>query len=392
MTGHIYLEGEVGDRVTIDSVRDDMSRYPNASDWIIHIDSPGGDVDTGYAIGAILSNLKNTTANIGALCASIATYCAHCCDHITIGPAGSFMIHLPTGTVSGNSKDLKRGAERLDRIKNELAARYMKRVAKKGVTLEQVHAMLDKETDMSPSEAEAMGFVDTVREKLKAVAKFNQKINMEHITKEEAKGMFEALGNKIDKLFKASFKPKNLDIVLADGTPVTSDAADPSGILNSNVTDATGAPLADGDYETQDGFEMQVAGGVVTAYDPLMNDKTTAPAKPGAPDMQKQMAAMQAAIDEIKSQLGAAKNEAKEAIEAKAKLEAESKATEEGFKAIKKEFDDLKSKTFGDDSKIKNDTKFRADKKEVPTDDPMLMQMGGDLGDAWLTSRSFNRN
>jgi len=395
MTGHIFLDGEIGDKITIDSVRSDIANYPQATDWQIHIDSPGGDVDTGYAIGAIISNLKNTTANIGALCASIVTYCAHCCDHIVMGPAGSFMIHLPTGTVNGNANDLRRGADRLDRIKNELAARYMKRVAKKGITVEQVHGMLDKETDMSPSEALAMGFVDDVREKLKAVAKFDtKKFIMEDnktITKEEAKGLFEALGNKIDKLFKASIKAQNLDLQLADGTPIVSDAADPSGIMGSNVTDAQGQPLADGEYETQDGFQMEVAGGIVTAYDPLMNDKTK-PAAPAAPDMQKQMADMQAAINEIKSQLGAAKNETKQAIEAKSKIEAEAKATVEGFKALKDELEELKTRTFGDTSQIQKDTKFKADKNQRPADDMMLAQMGGDLGNAWLTSRTFPQN
>jgi ATP-dependent Clp protease, protease subunit len=379
MTGHIFLDGEIGDKITIESVRNDIAQYPQANAWEIHIDSPGGDVDTGYAIGAIISNLKNTTANIGALCASIVTYCAHCCDKIVMGPAGSFMIHLPTGTVNGTSNDLRRGADRLDRIKNELAARYMKRVAKKGLTVEQVHGMLDKETDMSPSEAEAMGFVDEVREKLKAVAKFNQKFSMESITKEEAKGLFEALGNKIDKLFKASIKAKNLDISLADGTTVTSDAADPSAILNSNVTDAKGAPLADGDYETADGFEMEVQGGIVTAYDPLMNDKT----KPAAaPDMQKQVAALSEAVAALQAQLGATKNEAQAAIEAKAKIEAEAKAGSAEFKALKAELEELKTKTFGDDSKIAVSKKF-VDRIQVNENaDPM-----DELAQAWITSR-----
>lgn len=387
MTGHIFLEGEVGEQVTIDTVRADIAQYPKATAWEIHIDSPGGDVDTGYAIGAILNNLKNTTANIGALCASIVTYCAHCCDHIVMGPAGDFMIHLPTGTVNGNANDLRRGAERLDRIKSELAARYMKRVAKKGLTLEQVHGMLDKETSMSPEEAKAMGFVDDVREKLKAVAKFDpKKFNMEDkpLTKQEIEGLFTKFGAKIDK-FMDKFKAKNLDITLADGTVVTSDAADPSGILNSNITDATGAPLADGDYETQDGFEIEVAGGIVTAYDPLMNDKT----KSANPDMQKQIAEMQKAIADLQGQLGTAKNEAAEVLKAKTALEADAKATVEGFKALKVELEEIKTKTFGDDSQITKNKKFIDRIVVDPNGDPM-----DELAQAFISSRPpelFNR-
>src|SRR6185295_18710242 len=150
---------------------------------------------------------------------------------------------------------------------------------------------------------------------------------------------FTKLGNKIDS-FINSFKPKNLDISLADGSTVTSDAADPSAILNSNVTDATGAPLADGDYETADGFEMEVQGGIITAYDPLMNDTKKPDA---APDMQKQVAVLSEAVAALQAQLGATKNEAVAAIEAKSKIEAEAKAGSAEFKALKAELEELKT-------------------------------------------------
>ena len=98
MTGHIFIEGEVGSEVTIKSVRGDIALYPQATEFIVHINSVGGDVYDGYAIGNIIKSLgKPTTASIGALCASISTYIACCCDQVLMGPAGDFMIHLPTG-------------------------------------------------------------------------------------------------------------------------------------------------------------------------------------------------------------------------------------------------------------------------------------------------------
>ena len=45
------------------------------TEFIVHINSVGGDVYDGYAIGNIIKSLgKPTTASIGALCASISTY------------------------------------------------------------------------------------------------------------------------------------------------------------------------------------------------------------------------------------------------------------------------------------------------------------------------------
>lgn len=370
MTGHIFLEGEIGDKVTLDSVRADIANYPQAQSWEVHIDSVGGDVDTGYAIGNILNNLKNTTAHIGALCASIATYAAHCCDKIVMGPSGDFTIHLPTGQVNGTAQDHRNAADRLDRIKAELTSRYMKRVARKGVSSEQVSAMLDKETSMSPAEALAMGFVDDVREKLKAVAKLNPKFTMEDtFTKEEAKGYFKELGEKIDKFFNAKFK-NSVVIAMADGSSVTSDAATVEALVGSNTADPKGAPLTDGPHETADGMTLTTVGGKVTAYEPMAQDKDNA-----VEDLKKQVA-------DLTAQLAASKTETPAAVNAAvAKTEAQFRNE---FTALKKELEDLKTKTFGDDSAPDKDSTFRNDKdgKQVEMD-----PMAETLGRAYITSR-----
>jgi ATP-dependent protease ClpP protease subunit len=217
MTGHIFLEGEIGNDVTVKTVRRDIAMYPQATEWIIHINSIGGDVYEGYQIGNIFKSLDNTTAHIGAMCASIATYAATCCNKVKMNVHGDFMIHLPTGTLSGNAEDLRRAAVQLDRIKSELINQYMTKVEGK-ITVEQLSNMIDVETSMSPQEALQYGFIDSVEEKLKAVAKLDiQKLkNMEVLTKEEAKGLFANLGEKIDNLFK---KVRNsVELALADGT------------------------------------------------------------------------------------------------------------------------------------------------------------------------------
>lgn len=370
MTGHIFLEGEVGEKVTLESVRADMASYPGATEWEIHIDSPGGDVDTGYAIGSILNNLKNTTANIGALCASIATYCAHCCDKIVMGPAGDFMIHLPTGTVNGTATDLRKGAERLDRIKSELTARYMKRVAKKGVTHEMVSGMLDEETSMSPDEALAMGFVDEVREKLKAVAKFNPKYNNDMTN--EQKGVLEALGAKIDALFNA-LKPKNMvEVTLADGSIVQSSAATPEEIVGSTLTDEAGAPLPAGEVTTADGLVLVLAeGGVVQSAEPKMEDKED--------DVQAKIKALEQENAALKQQLAdTQKAEAETKVQAKELSEFKNQVKE-----LKNTLEQIKNETFGD-KEVPQDAPDKTQGKEV---DPMIERMKQAYFDAYKSSR-----
>lgn len=376
MTGHIFIEGEIGTDVTAKTVRADVSQYPQAKDFIVHVNSGGGDVYEGELIGSIIQNLgKPTTAHIGALCASIATYDALCCDHVVMNPHGDFMIHLPTGTLSGTAEDLRRGAAQLDRIKNELIDRYMTRVAKKGVTRDQLSAMIDKETSMSPSEALAMGFVDAVQEKLKAVARIDiNKFQMETtLSKEEAQGFFKSIGDKLDK-FMSKFK-NAVQIALADGTMASSDAPTPDALVGSTMTGADGAPLADGDYETADGFEITISGGagVVESYDPLMADNKD------------QVAQLQKQVADLTAQLAAKSNEAAQAVQAVAKKEIEFRNE---VKNLKTEFDALKSKTLGDPDPAKPDPEFKADKGGKRVLDPMAEQMG-ELSEAFFTSRYF---
>jgi ATP-dependent protease ClpP protease subunit len=370
MTGHIFLDGGIGDEVTTKSVRGNIADYPQATEWTVHIQSGGGDVDEGYAIGQILKSLPKTTAIIGSFCASIATYAAHCCDKIVMGPAGDFTIHLPTGDVGGTADDHRRAADRLDRIKAELISRYMPRVGKKGITREQVSAMIDKETSMSPGEALAMGFVDDVQERLKAVAKLDiNRYKMENtLTKEEVTGLFTTLGNKLDK-FINKFK-NSVEIALADGTLATSDAATPDALIGSTMLGADGQPLPDGQSETADGYVITIQGGKVTDYQPLMADK-----KDETEQLKKQVA-------DLTAQLAAKNTEATQAVDKAVQIEASSKAQ---FQNLKVELEQLKAKTFGDTDPVVKNTNMQTD-PSVQAADPM-----SELADVFRSSRFTNR-
>ena len=378
MTGHIFIEGEIGSEVTAKTVRADIANYPQAEEWTIHINSPGGDVYEGYQIGSIIKNLgKPTFAHIGSMCASIATYAALSCDEVIMNPHGDFMIHLPTGTINGTAEDLRRGAEQLDRIKLELIDRYAPKVARKGVTKEQLSAMIEKETSMSPSEALAMGFIDGVQEKMKAVAKFKPIIDMS-ILKKEDEGILKSLVDKIDSFINKMTKVKNVELALADGTLVQSTAATPEEIIGSTISMPDGTPAPDGQHETADGQVITVAGGVVTAYEPKMEDAQPDPTE----ELKKQIAALQAQLAEKENAATEATAKATEAVKEKEAVTATLKAE---FTNLKNELETLRSKTFGDDSKPEVNPEFKDEKgKQDRPYDPMTQWF-----DAYKSSR-FN--
>lgn len=377
MTGHIFIEGEVGVNVTLKSVREDISNYPQAEDFVVHINSVGGDVYEGYAIGSAIKSLgKPTTASIGALCASISTYIASCADTIIMGPVGDFMIHLPTGTLQGTADDLRKGAEQLDRIKNELISSYLPRVAKMGITRDMLSEMLDKETSMSPQQAKAMGFVDEVQEKLKAVAKwdYNKIKNME---KEKEENVFDKFFAKLDKFFDSKLKEvKNaVTVALADGSQIQSDADTPDNLVGSTLTDETGATLAAGTYETADGISLVVDdSGKVVSADPIMNDAKD--------DTVAKLAALEQENATLKQQLAEANTKAQAEAKTTAKKDAEFKNI---LSEVRAEVEKLKNQTFGD-AKPPVDAPDKKFKNEVETD-PMLDAMAHTLGQAFITSR-----
>lgn len=368
MTGHIFIEGEIGSEVNVKSVRSDIANYPQATEWMVHINSGGGDVYEGYQIGTILKNLKKTTAHIGSMCASIATYAALSCEHVIMNPHGDFMIHLPTGTISGTAEDLRKGAMQLDRIKSELISQYAPKVARKGVTSNQLSVMIDNETSMSPDEALAKGFIDEVRDKLKAVAKFTTKFkDMDNtVTREEVEGLFTKMGEKIDKFF-ARFK-NSVQIALADGSMASSDAATPEALAGSSITGADGSPLADGEYETADGYAITVKSGKVETYEPLMADKTN-------PDV----AALEKKVADLTAQLATKTNEATQAVQAQAKIENQFNAD---FKNLKNELEEIKKRTFGDSTPPATNPKFIDNGNVERPFDPMA-----ELGDSFISSR-----
>lgn len=341
MTGHIFIEGEIGTAVTAKTVRADIAQYPNADEFILHTNTPGGDVYEGYQIGHIIKNLgKKTTAQIGSMCASIGTYIALCCNEVIMSPQGDFMIHLPTGNINGTADDLRRGAEQLDRIKSELIDRYMPRVARKGVTRERVLEMLATETSMSPADALELGFVDAVQEKMKAVARLDiSKFKNEDMDHKETKGILDKIQAGMRTLFSAMRSFKNMvEDTLEDGTAIVVVAEPGEAWDGKQITTSDGAPLGPGTYKTKSGYTVTVAeGGVISA---AVQDKVEDNKKE---DNMENVDALKNKIAELEGQLATKTAEATEATSAVAKMNAQ-------FSNLSKQVEEMKKLTVGEDN------------------------------------------
>jgi len=130
------------------------------ADVTLRINSPGGEVTSGYAIAnALKSHAGRKIAVIEGLCASAATFPACACDEIHMYPESLFMVHGPWGEVSGGPEAMNTQGDLLGKMTDLCAAMYQR---KSGAPETQVREWMARDTWMKPDEAMAAGFCDKI--------------------------------------------------------------------------------------------------------------------------------------------------------------------------------------------------------------------------------------
>lgn len=150
----------------------------------LRINSLGGDVFDGLAIyNVIKKRTAKTTVYIEGIAASIATIIALGADEVVMSENSLFMIHNASGGAMGESKDLQKTAEVLNKITRQLAEVYE---SKTGLSQETIQDMMDEETCLNAQEAFELGFIDTISDAIKIAAKYDVS-KFKNITQEEIK-------------------------------------------------------------------------------------------------------------------------------------------------------------------------------------------------------------
>lgn len=336
MVGHIDLYGEIGTRVTNDSVKAQIN--PNATEYVVHLHSEGGDVYEGILIYHTLKALPNVTVVVEGLSASIASFVMQAGKKIIALRPSDIMIHNPwAGPVTGDAKDFVNAAAQLERIKSTIISGYKPRMGKGDM---EIAAMMDEETWMTADEAMASGIIDEVQDKLKAVATFDTKKFNDMQNQEEVKGMFATIMAKFDNLLK----PKSMDMTLDDGTPVMVEP----GLSEGAKITADGQPLKVGSYVINGNTVAVSPDGVIAT---VSQDDPAGPKSPeDTVDLAAENAALKNELEALKAQVGA---KAEEAVKAAAGVQAANKQVMEFKNALTKmqeEVKALKNATVGDET------------------------------------------
>lgn len=145
-------------------------------DLDIRINSPGGYVMEGLAIHNAITREKakgrKVTTHIDGLAASMGSVLAMAGGEIIMADNALMMIHNPWDCACGDANELRRKADQLDVLRDQLVGIYARQT---GLTAEELIPMLDAETWLTAALALEQKFVTSISTADRAVASCNVK-------------------------------------------------------------------------------------------------------------------------------------------------------------------------------------------------------------------------
>lgn len=312
--GHIFIYGEIASFqgedakdfgfISLKNVTDQINGQSDAEKLIVHIHSPGGDVNEGFAIHDALIATGKQIKTIGeGMVGSIATVPFLAGSEREMTPNAEFFIHNPWGGMTGDAEEMQRYADGLKKAQTKLADFY---ASKTGQKVEDLSAKMDTDTYLTSDEAVSLGFATAISEPLKAVAKITiKKKKTKNTDMSELKNLLTKLAKKLNLTDEGN------KYTLQDGTVIETE----NEIAVGQTVSANGTPLADGDHSLDNGTIVSVQAGKITNL-----------VKPDAPDtdaLTQEIAALKAenaTLKETNEKQAADIEEVKEDVKALAKL------------------------------------------------------------------------
>lgn len=159
----LYMYGSIGKGWYSDISSKDV-RYQlegiTAKTIHIHVNSPGGDVFESIAIHNLLKNHKSEIiVHIDGLAASGASVIAMAANKIIMPKNTMMMIHKAWTFAAGNSKELHKVADDLEKTDTAVTESYTTRFIGERSDLER---LLEEETWLTAQECKVLGFCDEI--------------------------------------------------------------------------------------------------------------------------------------------------------------------------------------------------------------------------------------
>jgi ATP-dependent Clp protease, protease subunit len=349
--GHIFTDstvlppnGEIeSDYPTI--IRNQIKNIGDVDTIVHHISSPGGSVYAAYEAFHILRRTgKKIISIVEGQAMSAATFMAAAGDEVLILNPSRWMIHNPRLGLRGDSEALKNGAEELMKIENEMAEVYAR---KSGKPVDEIKAMMKKETYMTAKEAVEFGFCDKVltsgelipekeKVKLKAVALGTMETNT----------IIDTIKNEFASIKTKLFPAKAVELGIKGGgvLVVDGDVAVPGAAVTID-----GAP-AEGPIELEDGTIINCVAGVIESITP------PAPAETPEQQMKKRITELEAQLAQH-AQTAQQANKTQEELD---KIKAEKVQTVKALAEFEQKLKELEAKPAGDQEPLEQGAGFQS--------------------------------
>lgn len=160
--------------------REELAKYPNASEIRIYINSYGGSVFEGTAIyNQLKRHPAHKTVYVDGFACSIASVIAMAGDEVVMPRNTMMMIHNMWSCVCGNAAELRKAADDLDIINDAGRQAYLAKAGDK-LTEEKLAEMMDAETWLTAAQCVEYGLADRLADQDADMSKASailQKVN-----------------------------------------------------------------------------------------------------------------------------------------------------------------------------------------------------------------------
>jgi len=157
------------------SFKDELDSLGDINTLNVYINSPGGDVFEGTAITNMLKRHKAyVNVHVDGLAASIASVIAMSGDAIHMPKNAMMMIHNAWTYTWGNSNELRKIAEDLDKVNMSIKRTYLDKAGDK-LSSDTITLLMDNETWLTAQECFDYGLCDVIEEEKQISANINNK-------------------------------------------------------------------------------------------------------------------------------------------------------------------------------------------------------------------------
>lgn len=188
--------------------RDELAKYPNATQINIYINSYGGSVFEGTAIyNQLRRHPAHKTVYIDGFACSIASVIAMAGDEIIMPRNALMMIHNMWMSAVGNAAELRKAADDLDVINAAGRGAYLAKAGDK-LPEEKLIEMMDAETWLTAEDCITYGLADRLADQDADMKNAAEVLKNANLSAQQRIDVQRSLAAQLRELTKTEEKPK----------------------------------------------------------------------------------------------------------------------------------------------------------------------------------------